>query len=114
MVMLVPANSSAGTKCLCNLVGVLDNRRNNLERSRNVRRTVFLGQCERLLRSEKIPATGWVESDIATRSLCCQPLAHAALVSCCLFGKLGGANRLRTIHSLVQAKFISQQHQGCA
>src|ERR1035437_4513303 len=48
--MLVPANAAARAEGLGDLVLIFEYRRDNLERTRNISRAIFLRECKRLLR----------------------------------------------------------------
>jgi len=75
------------------LLLVLDERGRELERARDERRAVLLGQRERLLRREKELLADRVIAYIAAGGLVGQPLADVALVGPGTLRELRGGDR---------------------
>src|SRR5271157_4417987 len=113
MMMLVPADALAGPERIQQLVDVVRDGDRRQEKSRQIDRTVFIGQCESLLGRERILPRPGIVANITARCLGIQPLADVAFRRSRLLCDFGGGHRLSAAHRLVQTKTIAKRDQRC-
>src|SRR5271157_1200792 len=109
MMMLVPADALTGPERIEQLVDVVRDGDRGQEKSRQIDRTVFIGECESLLRRERILCGCSIVTDITARRLGIQPLADVAFRRSRLLCDLSGGHRLSAAHRLVQTKTIAKR-----
>ncbi len=78
--------------------------------ARQVDRAVRVGEAERLLLAQEVPAAHRVVLDVAARGLVGEPLADVALVGAGALGQLVRGHGFAVGHRLVEAELVAQAH----
>jgi hypothetical protein len=86
---------------------VLDERRGDVERARQERGTLAVGQAGSLLRGQPEALGTCVVLDVAAGGLCAEPLADVPLVGPRALRELAGRHRRAVAHRDVQAELVA-------
>ena len=109
--VLVPAQPGSGAGRLDDPRGVEHRAQRDLEEAGQVGRAVRVGERDRLLGRQRVPAAGRVVLDVAARGLGVQPLADVTLGGAGAVGQFGRRQRARAGHRPVQAQLVAQHDQ---
>ena len=109
--VLVPAEPGPGARRVDDVRGVGHRAEGDLEEPGQVGRAVRIGQRDRLLGRQQVPAAVRVVAHVAACRLGVQPLAHVTFRGAGALGQFGRCQRARASHRTVEAESVAHDHQ---